>query len=98
MTEKLEIYVLIRTSTKTGKIDKVITALGCGLLKMACLNLTTKTKTSYIFNRETGECVMIAVGKANDMPNIYGKNLGTCTDHGISLDTLHSIKDDRFDD
>lgn len=93
----LEVNVLIRASKKTGKVDKVITGLGAGLLKMWALNNTTKTKRTLIFVRDTGDCIFCAEGKENDFPNIIDNDLGNCEDYGISLEQITSIRDDRFD-
>ena len=98
INKSLDVFVTIRFSTKTGKIDTTITSKGCALAKMWALNNTKSTKTTVIVHRETGKIMFACRGKANDFPTIAPeKNLGNCEDIGIPLDYIHSIKDDRFD-
>lgn len=52
--DELKKYGLVRYSTKTGKVDTAMTALGCGLLQLWGLQNTTKTKTTVVFELESG--------------------------------------------
>ena len=93
----LGIYVLFRFSKKTGKIDTTMTAMGIALLKMWALQNTTKTKNTYIFDRESGKCAF-AVQGADFFPKIIKpEDLKDCEFYGISLADLQKITDDRFD-
>lgn len=97
--DSLSVHVLFRVSAKTGKVDTTITGLGCGLLKMWALNNTTKTKQTFVFNRDNGELVYAFDGKTGKVATkTTGKDMGTCEDYGIGLEFLQSIKDERFDD
>ena len=95
----LKIHVLMRFSKKTGVADKVMTALGTGMLQMWALQNTTKTKLCLIFERDTGKLVSATVGTPDGFPKVKRK-IGneTCEDYGIALKDLQAIKDDRFDD
>lgn len=96
----LEIHVLMRCSSKTGKIDTTMTGMGSALMQMWALQNTTKTKSCFIFERKSGKLVFATHGTANGFPKVVkgdackGK---TCEDLGISLEDLNSITDDRFD-
>ena len=80
---KLKVHVLIRCSKRTGKIDTTMTGMGKALMQMWALQNTTKSKITYIIERESG--------------NIVGAYLGNGEDIGIPLEFLHQIKDERFD-
>lgn len=98
MANGLSVNVCIRASQKTGKVDKVMTGMGTALMKMWALNNTTKTKDTFIFERETGKCVFACRG-TDGFPEIAEpKKLGTCEDLGITLEQLQELgQDDRFD-
>ena len=95
----LNICVLFRCSKKTGKIDTTMTGMGSALMKMWALQNTPKTKDTYVFDRDSGECVF-AVHGAEFLPKIIKpeelKKMH-CEDMGISLADLQEITDDRFD-
>lgn len=98
--EVLDVYVLMRGSKKTGKIDMTMTAMGKGLLQGWALQNTPKTKMCLIFNRRTGECVFATYGQDGGFPKVKKKgkdDMPNCDDFGISLEDLQSITDDRFD-
>ncbi len=95
--DSLGIYVLFRFSTKTGKIDTTMTSMGKALMKMWALNNTTKTKTTLIFERESGKCVFACRGTDNFPEIAKPEKLGKCDEYGIALADLHEITDDRFD-
>ena len=97
---KLKVHVLMRCSKRTGKVDTTMTGIGKALMQMWALQNTTRTKMTYIIERDSGNIVGIYIGKA-DLPTIKKSkvpgDLGKCDDIGISLEVLHQIKDDRFD-
>lgn len=97
---KLKVHVLMRCSKRTGKVDTTMTGIGKALMQMWALQNTTRTKMTYIIERDSGNIVGIYIGKA-DFPTIKKSkvpgDLGKCDDIGISLEVLHQIKDDRFD-
>lgn len=98
--ENLKIYVLFRSSKKTGKVDKTITAAGRALLELWALQNTTSSKVCMIFERDTGKLVYSTYGTKDGFPKVKDARdgeLGICEDYGIPLDILQSIKDDRFD-
>ena len=99
--EDLKVNVLFRFSKKTGKIDTTITGLGTALLRMWCLQNTTKSKGCVIVERDTGKVLFITEGTADGFPKVKdakkGADLGTCEDFGMPLEVVQSIKDDRFD-
>lgn len=95
----MQVYILFRVSKKTGKVDTQMTGITSALMEMWALNNTPKTKMCMIFERESGKVVFATYGTADGFPKVKKEkdiNL-TCEDYGISLEVLHSIKDDRFD-
>lgn len=52
--DDLKRYGLVRYSKKTGKVDTAMTALGFGLLQLWGLQNTTKTKSTVVFELDTG--------------------------------------------
>ena len=92
----MDVHVLFRFSKKTGKIDTTITGVTSALMQMWALHNTTKSKTTLIFNRETGRCIFSAEGTA-DFPKIEKGELGSCEEYNIPLEALQRIKDERFD-
>ena len=94
----LTVHVLFRCSKKTGKVDMEVTSLGCAQLKLFALQKTPSTKQCLIFERESGKLVYHIEGNKDGFPTIvkYTEEQ-TCEDFGISLEVLHSIKDERFD-
>lgn len=100
----MKVHVLFRFSTKSGKIDTTMLGIGKAILQLWGLQNTTRTKTTVIFERESGRLVYEAVGRASDCPKIRKDSYDgehflsdTCEDYGISLDFLHSITDERID-
>lgn len=95
----MTVYVLLRSSKKTGKVDMCMTAITGGMLKLWAMQNTTKTKRTLIFDRGTGDCVMHVEGNADGMPiiNKYTGEKVTCADFGLRLEDLQAITDDRFD-
>ena len=101
MSNSLAVHVLFRCTKKSGKIDMTMTGMGSALMQMWALNNTPKSKACMIFERESGKLVFATYGTANGFPKIQkgeGCKDQTCEDFGISLDDLHSFKDDRFDE
>ena len=97
---KLKVHVLIRCSKRTGKIDTTMTGMGKALMQMWALQNTSKSKITYIIERESGNIVGAYLGK-DDFPLIRKSkvpgDLGNCEGIGIPLEFLHQIKVDRFD-
>lgn len=67
---ELKKYGLVRYSTKTGKVDTAMTALGYGLLQLWGLQNTTKTKTTVLFELETGLIRSRYTGTADGFPEV----------------------------
>lgn len=65
----MERFALVIFNRKSGKIIKTATALGKGLLKMAALNGTTKTRDALVFSIDTGIVEAYYEG-TGDFPNI----------------------------
>lgn len=63
-------YGLVRFSTKTGRVDTAMTALGHALLQLWGLQNTTKTKTTIIFDLETGVIRFRYTGTVDGFPEI----------------------------
>ena len=99
MSNSLAVHVLFRCGKKSGKIDIAMTGMGSALMQMWALNNTPKSKSCLIFERESGKLVFATYGTESGFPNVQkgGFNGQTCEDFGISLEDLHSFKDDRFD-
>lgn len=104
MTENtnLTVHVLMRSSKKTGKVDMTMIGLGKAMLQLWALQNTPKTKSTMVFERESGRLVFKAVGDPSGFPKIFKDTkdaflLETCKDYGIPLETLHGITDPRFD-
>lgn len=68
--DELKRYGLIRYSTKTGKVDTAMTALGCGLIQLWGLQNTTKTKTTVVFELETGLIRSRYTGTPDGFPKV----------------------------
>ena len=97
--KELTVHVLFRSDKKSGAIDTTMVALGSATLNAWALMNTTKSKNTYVFERESGKLVYSAEGTP-DFPRIsYDKDCEgmRCTDFGIPLETLRSIKDYRFE-
>ena len=101
MSNSLAVHVLFRCTKKSGKIDTTMTGMGSALMQMWALNNTPKSKSCLIFERESGKLTFASYGTENGFPKIK-KGIDcegqTCEDFGISLEDLHSFKDDRFDE
>lgn len=67
---ELKRYGLIRYSTKTGRADKALTGLGCGMLQMWGIQNTPKSKTSVVFELETGLIRSRYIGTKDGFPNV----------------------------
>ena len=67
---ELKKYGLVRFSTKTGKVDTALTGLGCGVLQLWGLQNTTRTKTTVIFELETGLIRSRYTGTADGFPKV----------------------------
>ena len=94
----LKIHVLFRCSKKTGKIDTTMTSMGDAMMRLWAMRNTTAGKMCLIFERESGKLVCEVLGSKGGFKVKSGKDCeGTCDDYGIPLNTLHSIKDDRWD-
>lgn len=94
----LKVHVLFRCSKKTGKVDTTVTGLGTAMMRMWALQNTTPSKQCLIFERESGRLVFHIEGNKDSLPSIVKyTDEQTCEDYGISLEMLHSIKDERFD-
>lgn len=91
----LKVHVLLRFSKKTGKIDTTMTGLGHAMMELWALNNTTKTKCTFIVERDTGNVVFAAQG-TGDFPKVK-KNAGNIEDFGIPLSAIQELIDDRFD-
>ena len=102
MSGDLKVYVLMRCSKKTGYVDTTMTGMGSALLRMWALNNTTSSKITFIFDRESGKIVYAVQGRKDGFPKVKDAKkdgyLGYCEEIGISLEDLHSIKDERFDE
>lgn len=66
----LKRYGLVRYSTKTNKIDTAMTGLGCGLLQLWGLQNTTKTKSSVVFELESGLIRARYTGTPDGFPKV----------------------------
>lgn len=67
---ELKRYGLLRYSTKTGKVDNAMTGLGCGVLQLWALQNTTKTKTTVVFELDTGLIRSRYVGTPDGFPEV----------------------------
>lgn len=99
--DNLGVYVLFRSSQKTGKIDLTMTAKGKALLQLYAMQNTTPTKQIMIFERSTGNLVFATKGRKGNLPQVRKSkvdgDLGVCDDYGIGLSDLQLVRDDRFD-
>lgn len=68
--DELKKYGLVRYATKTGKVDTAMTALGCGVIQLWGLQNTTKTKTSVVFELDTGLIRSRYTGTADGFPKV----------------------------
>lgn len=94
----MPVYVLLRASKRTGKVNKCMTGITSALMKMWALNNTRKNDITLIIERDTGRIEECYTGTADGWPKREKLKPGAnCTEMGISLDDLQSIKDDRFD-
>lgn len=92
--DKIKLYVLLRASKKTGKVDIGMTGVTSALMELWALQNTTKTKRTLIIERDTGNILAAYEGGA-DWPKITKG--GHCTEYGISAEDIKQITDDRFD-
>ena len=77
----MEMFVLVRYSKKSGKIDKTLTGLGSALLKLWALQNTTSSKECLVFSAETGKVIYHTVGRKDDMPVIQDYELGHISEY-----------------
>ena len=66
-------YGLARFSKKTGRIDTVMTGIGCGLIKLWGLQNTTKTKACVLVDIDERRVIVEYVGTADGFPEIHEK-------------------------
>ena len=97
--EKATVYVLLRSSKKTGKVDTCMTGITKSMMQLWAMQNTTKTKRTLIFDRNTGLCIMDVEGNPDGMPiiNKYTGEAVHCQEYGIAYEDLQAITDDRFD-
>ena len=82
----LKRFFCVRFSRKSGKIDKTLSGLVCGMLQMWALqNTTAKTKDSIVFDEDGW--VKVYYEGTGDFPNItkYGENT---TEGKVHIDTF----------
>jgi hypothetical protein len=78
----METYVCLRFNRKTGKIDKTLEGLGCGMLELWALqNTTAKSKDSIVFSKATGDVVMYCEGTGGFPKVERGTQLGNIEDY-----------------
>lgn len=75
----MEEYVCIRLSKKSGKIDKILEGLGCGMLKLWALQNTKKTKNAIIFSKADGRVIYLVEG-TECFPVVHTNELGNIKD------------------
>lgn len=94
----MPVYVLLRASKRTGKINKCMTGITPALMKMWGLSNTRKNDITLIIERDTGRIIAVFTGTADGYPKTEDiKENAMCTDMGIPLEELQAITDDRFD-
>ncbi len=94
----MPVFVLLRASKKTGRVNKCMTGITSALMKMWSLNNTRRNDITLIIERDTGRIVECFTGTPDGYPKREKiKADASCTDFGISLDDLQQITDDRFD-
>lgn len=79
--EKLDTYVLVRFSRRSGKIDTTLEGIGNAMLRMWALQNTTKTKDTIIFSKTTGDVVFYAEGTDSGFPSVSDIGLGNIEDY-----------------
>lgn len=94
----MPVFVLLRASKRTGKVNKCMTGITSALMTMWALNNTPKTMITLIIERDTGIIKECFTGTADGMPKREKIAPGTsCEEFGISNDDLKQITDSRFD-
>ena len=94
----MPVYVLLRASSKTGIVDTCMTGITSALMAIWALTNTRKDDITLIIERDTGHITKCFTGTADGWPKEEDlKPDAHCTDMGISLEDLKSIKDERFD-
>ena len=68
--DTLKKYGLVRFSTKTGRVDTALTGLGYGVLQFWGLQNTPRTKTTVIFELETGLIRTRYTGRKDGFPEV----------------------------
>ena len=71
--KELHNYGLVRFSQKTGKIDKSMTAIGCGMIQLWALQNTTKTKACVVIDLDERKTLREYIGTADGFPKIHSK-------------------------
>lgn len=95
---KDNVFVLLRASKKTGKVNKCMTGITPALMKMWGMQHTRKNDITLIIERDTGRIIEVFTGTPDGYPK--RENIKTdahCTDMGITMEDLQTIKDSRFD-
>lgn len=68
---ELHNFGLARFSKSTGKIDKVMTALGNGLIQLWALQNTTKSKVCVIVDIDERKVIREYVGTGDGFPEVH---------------------------
>lgn len=92
------VFVLLRASKKTGKVNKCMTGITPALMKMWGLQNTRKNDITLIIERDTGRIIEVFTGTPDGYPKRENiKDNAMCTDMGIALEDLQAITDNRFE-
>ena len=75
MKDNMEEFVLVRFTRRSGKIDKTLEGIGCGMLKLWALQNTTKSKDCIVFSKDSGKVIMYTEG-TDGFPKVSKDNLG----------------------
>lgn len=94
----MPVYILLRASKRTGKVNKCMTGITPALMKMWGLQNTRKNDITLIIERDTGRIIEVFTGTPDGYPKRENiKDDAHCTDMGIALEDLQAITDNRFD-
>lgn len=66
-------YKLFRQSTKTGKLDTVLSSGSPAMLKLWALQNTTKSKTTLLYDPD-GHVIYKVVGQASGFPKVFDRS------------------------
>ena len=75
MKDNMEEFVLVRFTRRSGKIDKTLEGIGCGMLELWALQNTTKSKDCIIFSKDSGQVIMYTE-VTDGFPKVSEDNLG----------------------